>query len=374
MPNEESLTLADIERETDRFLMPATEKESDILRAAVDLLGERGVDGATTAEIAKRAGVTERTLFRYFPSKRDLVRRVLAPTILHTILTREWRPFGALLDGSAADGGERPTFVSERFAGIATNPPVARALFGELTRNAELRNDLARLWRRHFWNPMLTTVRQLKTNDALRKDVDPEALVWAIDCLNIGYLFLRSIHAADRKWDDAKELEKIRKSVQHQPHARLKEQPMTAKVEDLLPTAKELLEQIALAEAEKAAESMRKRAEAEAEKKRLLDTFSKPSLSDEEAIRQGIAIIQRAAKNGQTEVQVFRFPNELCTDHGRAINQTEPGWEGTLTGVPKQIYQLWNTYLRPRGYKLRVQIVDWPDGMPGDIAMTLSWQ
>lgn len=209
MPNEESLTLADIERETDRFLMPATEKEADILRAAVDLLGERGVDGATTAEIAKRAGVTERTLFRYFPSKRDLVRRVLAPTILRTILTREWRPFGALLDGSAADGVERPMFVSERFAGIATNPPVARALFGELTRNAELRNDLARLWRRHFWNPMLTTVRQLKANGALRKDVDLEALVWAIDCLNIGYLFLRSIHAADRKWDDAKELEKM---------------------------------------------------------------------------------------------------------------------------------------------------------------------
>ena len=89
---------------------------------------------------------------------------------------------------------------------------------------------------------------------------------------------------------------------------------------------------------------------------------------------QGIAIIQRAAKNGQTEVQVFRFPNEWCTDHGRAINQTEPGWESTLTGVPKQIYQLWNTYLRPRGYKLRVEVVDWPDGMPGDIAMTLSWQ
>ena len=59
---------------------------------------------------------------------------------------------------------------------------------------------------------------------------------------------------------------------------------MTAKFDDLLPTAKELLEQIALAEAEKAAESIRKRAEAEAEKKHLLDTFSKPSLSDEEAI------------------------------------------------------------------------------------------
>jgi hypothetical protein len=112
---------------------------------------------------------------------------------------------------------------------------------------------------------------------------------------------------------------------------------MTTKVDDEVPTAKQLLEQIALAEAEKAAESIRKHSEAEAEKKHLLDELSKPSLSDEEAIRQGVAIIHRAAKNGQTEVQVLRFPNELCTDHGRAINQMEPGWESTLTGIPKQV-------------------------------------
>jgi hypothetical protein len=149
---------------------------------------------------------------------------------------------------------------------------------------------------------------------------------------------------------------------------------MTTEVDDVVPTAKQLLEEIALAEAEKAAESMRKRAEAESEKKHLLDELSKPSLSDEEAIRRGVTIINRAAKNGLTEVQVFRFPNELCTDHGRAINQMEPGWENTLTGIPKQIYELWHKHFRPRGYKLRVQIVDWPGGMPGDIAMTLSWQ
>ena len=215
MPNAESLTLHNVERETDRFLMPATEKERDILKAASDLLGERGVAGTTTAEIAKRAGVTERTLFRYFPSKRDLVRRVFAPTILRTILTREWKPLGALLDGSPAVGRNGSMFVSERFAGIATNPPVARALFGELTRDSTLRNDLARLWLRHFWHPMLATVTRLKAKGALRKDVDLEALVWAIDCLNIGYLFLSSIHAADRKWDEATELEKMADILLH---------------------------------------------------------------------------------------------------------------------------------------------------------------
>jgi hypothetical protein len=146
-------------------------------------------------------------------------------------------------------------------------------------------------------------------------------------------------------------------------------------IDDLLPSAMDLKKTIALEEAAKAAEEMRRRAEAEAEKKALLDQFTNPSgVSDEEAVRRGAAIIQRAAKNGLTEVQVHRFPNQLCTDRGRAINQMEPGWETTLTGVPKEIYQIWYKYFRPRGYRLRVQIIEFPGGMPGDIAMTLCWE
>jgi hypothetical protein len=145
-------------------------------------------------------------------------------------------------------------------------------------------------------------------------------------------------------------------------------------IDDLLPTAKDLQKKIALEEAAKASEEMRKRADADAEKKALIEQLSKPSgVSDEEGVRRGAAIIQRAANNGLTEVQVYRFPNQLCTDRGRAINQQEPGWEATLTGVPKEIYQLWYKHFRPRGYKLRVQIIDFPGGMPGDVAMTLSW-
>jgi hypothetical protein len=146
-------------------------------------------------------------------------------------------------------------------------------------------------------------------------------------------------------------------------------------LDELLPSALDLKKKIALEEAAKADAEMRKRAEAEAEKKALIDQFTKPSgVSDEEAVRRGAAIIQRAAKNGLTEVQVYRFPNQLCTDRGRAINQQEPGWEQTLTGVPKEIYQVWHKHFRPRGYRLRVQIIDFPGGMPGDIAMTLAWE
>jgi hypothetical protein len=146
------------------------------------------------------------------------------------------------------------------------------------------------------------------------------------------------------------------------------------KVSKGLPTAQEMMEKLALAEAEKASDSARRHAAAEAEKKALLDKLTKPSgVSDEEALRRVKLIVERAVTNGLTEVQVYRFPNALCTDHGRAINQQEPGWETTLTGLPKEMYEFWDRQLRPLGYKLKVQIIDFPDGLPGDVGITLKW-
>ncbi len=145
-------------------------------------------------------------------------------------------------------------------------------------------------------------------------------------------------------------------------------------IDDLLPSAQDCMKTIALAEAEKASAYMRQRAAAEAEKKALMDKFAKPSgVSDEERMKRAAGIIQRAVSNGMTEVFLGKVPKELFTDRGRAINQTEPGWENTLTGLPKEIYDFWKKHLQQRGYKLRFQVVDYPDGMPGDIGMTLSW-
>src|SRR5690242_19558713 len=150
---------------------------------------------------------------------------------------------------------------------------------------------------------------------------------------------------------------------------------MTNNPGQLVPSAKEVMQQIALAETEEAQKQARAQAEAEAEKKALVEQLRKPpGTSDEEAIRRGLEIIHRAVKNRLTEVEIIRFPNELCTDKGRAINQQEPGWENTLTGEPKEIYQFWDKYFRPQGHKLRVQVVDFPGGLPGDIGMTVSWR
>ena len=149
---------------------------------------------------------------------------------------------------------------------------------------------------------------------------------------------------------------------------------MPTNIDELIPSVKDIMTQSALKEAEKAEAQMRAMAAAEAEKRALIDELTKPSgLSEDEKIKRASTVIQRALRNGLSEVQVYRFPNILCTDRGRAINQMEPGWEKTLTGIPKEIYQLWQDYLQPRGYKIAYQIIDFPGGVPGDIGITLRW-
>jgi hypothetical protein len=81
-----------------------------------------------------------------------------------------------------------------------------------------------------------------------------------------------------------------------------------------------------------------------------------------------------AAEQGKNELLVMRFPNAMCSDGGRAINNTESDWPDTLTGRPRQAYEFWRERLRPLGYGLAAMIVDWPDGMPGDVGFFLTWE
>jgi hypothetical protein len=139
-------------------------------------------------------------------------------------------------------------------------------------------------------------------------------------------------------------------------------------------SAKELRAKIALSECEKASAAAKAHAAAEAEKNAFIERISKPSgLTDEQISEKASHIVNRAVENGLTSVQVFRFPNHLCSDNGRAIDQNEDGWEKTLTGIPREIYEYWQRQLKSRGYRIKYHIIDFPGGMRGDVGVVLSW-
>ncbi len=80
-----------------------------------------------------------------------------------------------------------------------------------------------------------------------------------------------------------------------------------------------------------------------------------------------------AAEHGEQEFLLLRFPGQLCSDGGRAVNAPDPHWPQTLRGEAAEMYLRWERDLKPRGFHLAARIVDFPEGMPGDIGLVLSW-
>lgn len=86
-------------KERDKTLATTSDR---ILEAAVDVLVERGLDGFTTPVVAAIAGVAQGTLFRHFPTKRELLAATTARAIDVTMADHA-RSFAAKVQRPATD-------------------------------------------------------------------------------------------------------------------------------------------------------------------------------------------------------------------------------------------------------------------------------
>jgi hypothetical protein len=125
-------------------------------------------------------------------------------------------------------------------------------------------------------------------------------------------------------------------------------------------------------EMEQLREALEKKRKADEELHHLHDAFMAQDIHPDVFARVS-RVVKGAAERGEREVLALRFPSQYCTDGGRAINNFEPGWPETLTGFAKRAYEFWDNELKPQGYKLRAQIMDFPGGMPGDVGIFLRW-
>jgi hypothetical protein len=137
-----------------------------------------------------------------------------------------------------------------------------------------------------------------------------------------------------------------------------------------------------------AAELLQRRKEEElAEFRKRLENFQ---LTDQ-IIEAGLNRIKRAFERGETELMISSFPSSFCTDEGRAIinagrppivklskedeakRSEEPEWLATLPAGVRQVYNYWKQSLKPGGFEFTARIINYPDGMPGDVGLFFSW-
>jgi hypothetical protein len=110
----------------------------------------------------------------------------------------------------------------------------------------------------------------------------------------------------------------------------------------------------------------------EEERKHLHDAFMSEQIHPDVMNRLN-AMVRRAAEQGLREIEALRFPASYCNDKGRRINNAEPDWPDSLEGFAKRAHEFYLKELQPLKFKVRAQVLSFPDGRPGDIGLFLSW-
>ena len=112
-----------------------------IMRSAVDLISSKGYNGTSTLNIAKHAGLSQATLFKYFKTKVDLLTAILHPVVpgLFGSFFEELLTFETVEE-------KVHYLVHNRMTYLKKNRALIKIIFHEIFSNNKLRNEQKFNW------------------------------------------------------------------------------------------------------------------------------------------------------------------------------------------------------------------------------------
>ena len=178
-----------------------------ILRAAIEVIAERGFNGASTSEIARRAEVAEGTIFRHFKTKQLLLNHIIEPFLEHVVAPIAVDEFTRLA------GAEYPSFpeflrtlLRDRMELVRREQAIFRILVQELPVRPELRPLLEKHLAGRILPVMFAAIERFQARGEVVV-VPPASIVRMMISTMGGYLITRYLLLPERGWDDEAELE-----------------------------------------------------------------------------------------------------------------------------------------------------------------------
>lgn len=189
---------------------PSPELKRTILNAAIGVFAARGIDAATTREIAAAATTTERTLFKHFGSKAGLVQAALEAVSIDFLNDTA---FARVHDPAPFTAREfaawHRTFLEDRVETARRSPQNYRILFAELLRNDTLRGSYGSRWKATVMDPLAAHLARMQSSGEIGRTLAPAMLASGFFGLNLSYLLTRFALAPGETWDDRRDIDAI---------------------------------------------------------------------------------------------------------------------------------------------------------------------
>ena len=176
-----------------------TEKQINILSAAIELFSENGYEATATSEIAKKAKVAEGTIFRYYKTKKDLLFAI--PTVLSKFSLFEifLEDFNEILN---ADHESFENFlrkiVLNRKKFVSETSPILKVIIQEVPFHPELRSKILNTVIFPSVKKVIPLIDKFKKKGDII-DIQSTSIVNLIATSIFGYLFLHYIALPELK-------------------------------------------------------------------------------------------------------------------------------------------------------------------------------
>jgi AcrR family transcriptional regulator len=152
--------------------LPAAERRQELLDAALRVFSAGSYAGATTAGIAREAGVSEPILYRHFESKRDLY---LA------CLDEAWQRVRERVEGAVAELGAAEGWRATGPATMRELKVVVPSLWMQAITEAGEDEEIRRHVRRHMREVhdfFADVLRRVQAEGGVHADRDPDVEAW----------------------------------------------------------------------------------------------------------------------------------------------------------------------------------------------------
>ncbi|MDR0320679.1 MAG: TetR/AcrR family transcriptional regulator [Treponema sp.] len=165
-----------------------TDKQKAVIKAAVELFSKKGYAATSTKEIAMRAGVAEGTIFKQYPTKKDMMLWITERIIQKALFPLISSGLSELL---AKNYNNREEFLSDffqnRLALIQDGVPLFRIIIQEIPFQPDIRRMLVEQFKKL---PLLAVAKKLSHGKSSKKISETEILNILLSCI-AGFFVLR---------------------------------------------------------------------------------------------------------------------------------------------------------------------------------------
>ncbi|MED3125910.1 TetR/AcrR family transcriptional regulator [Bacillus wiedmannii] len=184
------------------------ERQMRILEAAVDMFGEKGYASTSTSEIAKRAGVAEGTIFRYYKTKKDLLLAVVMPTLTKFAAPFFVQAFAKEIFKSQYESYEEllRVVIHNRFEFAKKHFPMIKILIQEVPFQPELKNEIQHLVETELLSHFTKLIVKFQEEGEII-EMPPSSVLRLTLSAVLGLLLTRFLLLPEEKWDDEVEIE-----------------------------------------------------------------------------------------------------------------------------------------------------------------------